>query len=111
MPISRTAADEVLESETYQPPARRERKPDQHKPACSLGRRGPDHDRRAGHGAPIINPLPPHRAGLGEGAGEEGAVGEAEFAPGLEAARFAAGIDVGVAAALIGPFAPDLQGA
>src|SRR3954469_8496850 len=49
------------------------------------------------------------RARPQEGAGEDGAVVEGELATGLQAARFAAGVDVGVTAPAVGPAAADPQ--
>jgi hypothetical protein len=51
----------------------------------------------------------PHRAGPQKRAFEEGAIAEGELAFGLEVTGFAAGVDVGVLLALVGPFAADLE--
>ena len=52
-------------------------------------------------------PLPPHPTRFEEFTGEEGPTLEFEFAFGLQVAGFAAGVDVGVVVALVGPFAAD----
>ena len=61
----------------------------------------------SGSGSAVGGRSAAHRAGAEEDAADQGAVGEAEFALGLQVPDFAAGVDIAVAPAPVGPFAAD----